>query len=136
MPSTDDAAQGNDPGLTAALARLRRLVHRFVPQGALLLTALTFGAYLMCLLRDRTFARTFGAGTELDAYQAAFTVGELFLDVLVTGGLAAPFVPIFLQLRGESERQALEFGQTVLTLATSVIGLTMAVLFVAAPLTA
>ncbi len=82
---------------------------RLLPRGAILLAVLTFGGYAMGLVRDRIFARTFGAGTELDAYNAAFVLPELALDVLVAGGLTAPFVPIFLGLRdgadgGESSR--------------------------------
>src|SRR5260221_8420417 len=108
-----------------------------LPSGAILLASLTFGGYAMGLVRDRIFARTFGAGTELDAYNAAFVLPELALDVLVAGGLTAPFVPIFLGLRagGGGERAAGEFGQTILTLAVVVMGLASALLFVLAPFT-
>ena len=107
---------------------------RFLPQGAVLLSALTFGSYVMGLVRDRIFARTFGAGPELDAYNAAFVLPELTLDVLVAGGLAAPFIPIFLQLRRDGEA-ADEFGQTIFTGAVLVMTLAAAVLFVFAPQT-
>lgn len=76
-----------------------RFVSRFVPEGAAVLSVLIFGSYVMGLVRDRLFAQTFGAGTELDAYNAAFVLPELLLDVLVEAGLAAPFIPIFLRLR-------------------------------------
>ena len=59
----------------------------------------------MGLVRDRMFAHTFGAGPELDAYNAAFVLPELALDVLVAGGLVAPFVPIFIGLRSRPERR-------------------------------
>jgi putative peptidoglycan lipid II flippase len=110
---------------------------RLLPSGAILLGVLTFGGYAMGLVRDRIFARTFGAGTELDAYNAAFVLPELALDVLVAGGLTAPFVPIFLGLRESDggDRAAREFGQTILTLAVVVMAITSAVLFVAAPFT-
>ena len=85
-------------------------------------------------MRDRLFARTFGAGPELDAYNAAFVLPELVLDVLVASGLAAPFVPIFLRLRaGDGDEEA--FGQTILTGATGVMVITAVVLFVLAPQT-
>ncbi len=115
---------------------LRRLFDRLVPQGALLLSVLSFGGYAMGLLRDRTFARTYGAGIELDAYNAAFVLPELLLDVLVASGLTAPFVPIFLSLRREDDAAAIDFGRTVLTGAVLVMGITTAILFVIAPLTA
>jgi putative peptidoglycan lipid II flippase len=110
---------------------------RLLPRGAALLAVLTFGGYAMGLVRDRIFARTFGAGTDLDAYNAAFVLPELALDVLVAGGLAAPFVPIFLGLRERdgNDSAAHEFGQTILTLAVLVMAVASAVLFVLAPLT-
>ncbi len=93
-----------------SIRRVRDLLQRALPGGALLLASLTFGGYLMGLVRDRIFARTFGAGPELDAYNAAFVLPELALDVLVAGGLVAPFVPIFTGLRAEAAEQARAFG--------------------------
>jgi putative peptidoglycan lipid II flippase len=113
--------------------RLWDVIHRFVPQGALLLSVLTFGSYVMGLIRDRIFARTFGAGPELDAYNAAFVLPELALDVLIASGLAAPFVPIFVELKREDRDAAAAFGQTILTGAVIVMGVTAAILFVLAP---
>ncbi len=117
----------------------RRATERLLPRGAILLSVLTFAGYAMGLVRDRTFARTFGAGTELDAYNAAFVLPELALDVLVAGGLAAPFVPIFLSLRhgdhGPGDQLAEAFGQTILTLAVIVMAVATVFLFVLAPAT-
>ena len=53
---------------------VREWLARLVPQGALLLSVLTFVSDAMGLVRDRVFARTFGAGPELDAYNAAFVL--------------------------------------------------------------
>ncbi len=61
--------------------------------------------YAMGLVRDRIFARTFGAGPELDAYNAAFVLPELALDVLVAGGLVAPFIPVFIGLRTQADER-------------------------------
>ena len=113
----------------------RSALARFVPAGGVLLSVLLFGNYAMGQLRDRIFAQTFGAGNELDAYNAAFVLPELLLDVLVASGLAAPFIPIFLQLRGEERARANAFGQTILTGGVLVMGAVSAVLFVIAPLT-
>ena len=120
----------------AVPAALLRLVARFVPQGAVLLSALTFGSYALGLLRDRIFARPVGAGSELDAYNAAFVLPELTLDVLVASGLAAPFIPIFTRLRGVDEASAIEFGRSVLTVAVLVMVGAVGVLFAIAPETA
>jgi putative peptidoglycan lipid II flippase len=117
------------------MTRIRALLARFLPQGAILLSVLTFAAYFAGLLRDRVFARTYGAGIELDAYNAAFVLPELALDVLVAAGLTAPFVPVFATLRGKDPVAASRFAQTVLTLAVIVMGVTSAVQWVAAPWT-
>ncbi len=117
------------------VTRARALLATVLPRGALILSALTFGGYAMGLVRDRMFARTFGAGPELDAYNAAFVLPELALDVLVAGGLVAPFVPLFVGLKSEADEDARAFGRTILTLAVTVMGVAGALLFVFAPQT-
>jgi putative peptidoglycan lipid II flippase len=113
-----------------------RLVERFLPQGAVLLSVLAFSSYGMGLLRDRSLARTFGAGVELDAFTAAVQLPDLALDVLVASGLTAPFVPIFTALRTEDESEATRFAQTIVTLAVLVMGAAAVLLFATASLTA
>jgi putative peptidoglycan lipid II flippase len=115
----------------------RELATRFVPHGAVVLSVLLFGSYVMGLLRDRIFARTFGAGAELDAYNAAFVLPELLLDVLVEGGLAAPFIPIFLKLRSDGDRREADaFARTILSAAVVVMGVAAVVMFIFAEATA
>ena len=114
---------------------LRRLVDRVFPSGALALSILTFGSYGMGLVRDRIFARTYGAGSELDAYNAAFVLPELLFDVFIAAGLAAPFVPIFLKLDSAAGDAAGRFARTILTLAALSMGLAAIVLLIVAPLT-
>ncbi len=106
-----------------------------LPRGALILSSLTFAGYLMGLVRDRMFAHTFGAGPELDAYNAAFVLPELALDVLVAGGLVAPFVPIFIGLRADASEAARAFGRAVLTMAVGVMAVAAGLLFIFAPQT-
>ena len=113
----------------------RRLLDRYVPRGAILLSVLTFGSYLMGLVRDRILMRTFGAGEELDAFNAAFVIPELSLGIVVASGVAAPFVPMFTGLRRENEPEAQTFGQTILTLAVLAMGVVSVLLFIFAPLT-
>jgi putative peptidoglycan lipid II flippase len=117
---------------SAVAARLRAIL----PKGAVLLSALTFTSYVMGLLRDRTFARTYGAGIELDAYNAALIVPELVLDVLVIAGLSAAFVPIFSRSLHERAEAATAFSRTVLTVAILLMAVADVILFIIAPLTA
>ncbi|MCA1588522.1 MAG: hypothetical protein LC744_07685, partial [Chloroflexi bacterium] len=115
---------------------LRPVVGRFLPRGAIILSVLVFGNYLLAYGRNLVFARTYGAGAELDAYNAAFVIPELTLGVLVASGLAAPFVPLFIGLKQEDARAAEAFGQTILTGAVLVMGSAALVLFLLAPQTA
>jgi putative peptidoglycan lipid II flippase len=114
------------------MRRARSLSTRFVPAGAALLSALIFASYLMGLVRDRIFAQTFGAGPELDAYNAAFVLPELLFDVLVEAGLAAAFIPIFVKLRAAhaDPEVANRFGRTILTLGVGVMGIGSLVLLI------
>lgn len=117
-------------------ATVRSVSTRFLPQGAAVLSVLIFGSYVMGLVRDRIFARTFGAGAELDAYNAAFVLPELLLDVLVEAGLAAPFIPIFLQLRaGADPVDGDRFARTILAGAITIMGIAAIVMFVFADAT-
>jgi putative peptidoglycan lipid II flippase len=117
------------PGATTALS----LVDRFVPRGAIVLSVLSLAYFALGIVRNRVFANTYGAGAELDAYNAAFRLPEIALDVLVAAGLTAPFVPIFTSLRHDGEEDANDFGRTVLTGAVGVMAIASTVLFLAAP---
>ena len=115
--------------------RLTGLGARYVPRGVAILSLLFFASYVMGLLRDRTFAREFGAGSELDAFVAAFRLPELLFDVLVEAGLAAPFIPIFVRLRGLDTKEADRFARTILTGAVGVMGVASIILFIFADAT-
>ena len=112
---------------------VRALALRFLPRGALILSVLTLGYFIMGQLRNRVLATSFGLGTELDVYNLAFRIPEVALDVLVAAGLTAPFVPIFSSLRRSDPVAANDFGRTVLTAAVVVLALAMAVLALFAP---
>ena len=89
----------------------------------------------MGIVRNRVFANTYGAGAELDAYNAAFRIPEVALDVLVAAGLTAPFVPIYSRLRHDDggDAGANDFGRTVLTGAVGVMTIASILIFIAAP---
>jgi putative peptidoglycan lipid II flippase len=83
---------------------LRRIIDRFLNKraffmGSAVLALTTILSYALGLLRDRLFAITFGASRVLDAYNAAFTLPDLILNIFVAGALTAAFVPIFSDLK-------------------------------------
>ena len=85
-------------------------------------------------MRNRVFANTYGAGAELDAYNAAFRIPEIALDVLVAAGLTAPFVPIYSRLRHDvGDEPANDFGRTVLTGAVGLMAIASIAIFTTAP---
>lgn len=91
---------------------------------ALILAILTFGSYVAGFFRDRTFAQTFGASRELDAYNAAFIVPDFLFHMFIASGIAAAVVPLFTELWRSDRNAAREYANTVIT--ASVI--TMAIL--------
>jgi putative peptidoglycan lipid II flippase len=119
--------------LSRAFALVRQLVELVFPRGAIVLSVLGLAYFAMGLVRNRVFATTFGAGPELDAYNAAFRIPEIALDVLVASGLTAPFVPIFTTIRRTDETGANTFGQTVLTGAVAVMAVASTLIAIAAP---
>jgi len=124
----------SEPVGTSMIARWRGRLAGILPRGVILLSALTFASYVMGLVRDRTFARTFGAGSELDVYNAALVLPELVLDVLVIAGLSSAFVPVFSRLRHEGDGTQV-FARTVLTASVLVMLVTVSILFILAPQT-
>jgi putative peptidoglycan lipid II flippase len=117
------------------ISRWRERLAAILPRGVVLLSALTFASYVMGLVRDRTFARTFGAGSELDVYNAALVLPELVLDVLVIAGLSSAFVPVFARLKHDDGDSTQDFARTVLTASVLIMLVTVSVLFVLAPRT-
>jgi putative peptidoglycan lipid II flippase len=120
--------------VTAAVATARGLLDRVFPRGAILLSVLSLGYFAAGIIRNRVFANTYGAGAELDAYNAAFRIPEIALDVLVAAGLTAPFVPIYSRLRhDDGDEPANDFGRTVLTGAVGLMAVASVGIFIAAP---
>ncbi len=89
---------------------------------------------LLGLLRDRLLAHHFGAGAALDAYNAAFIMPNLLLNIFVAGALTAAFVPIFSGLISKDRRQeAAEFANSVLNSSILIILITGLAVFIFAP---
>lgn len=84
-------------------------ISRWVPRGSVVLAATTLASYGLGLLRDRILAQTFGAGTSLDSYNAAFLVPDFAFNVLVASGIAAAGVPLFMELQRRSRTEAYDY---------------------------
>lgn len=99
-------------------------IKAFLPTGAAVLAITSFLSYALGLLRDRIFARTFGAGAELDAYNASFVIPDLLLNIFVAGALAAGFIPVFSGLLAKNNKKEAS------ELASSVINSSVTLMFV------
>jgi len=105
-----------------------------IPGGAAILTVTAFASYALGLLRDRLFAVHFGAGAELDAYNASFLIPDLLLNIFVAGALSAAFIPLFSGLLGNKKtHQAHQLANSVLNSAVLVISVFGILVFITAP---
>lgn len=83
-------------------------------QAAYLLAGLTLASQVLALLRDRTFAHTFGAGQVLDLYYAAFRVPDLVFALVSSLVSAYVIIPRITGMDRESTRRLLSESATFL----------------------
>jgi len=129
----DGGWDGPDERRPSLRERLRPIVARALPRGALILSSVTFVGFAVGLLETKVLAHVFGAGTETDAFNAAFVLPQFILEILVVGGMISCFVPLFVGLRDEDRADALAFGRTILTLAVLVMAVAIGIMVVFAP---
>lgn len=87
---------------------------RSLHQAAYLLAGLTLAAQAIGLLRDRTFAYTFGAGEMLDLYYAAFRVPDLVFALVSSLVSAYVIIPRITGMDREGTRRLLSESATFL----------------------
>lgn len=81
-------------------------------------------------MRNWVLAGSFGAGNELDIYNAAFVLPDLLANILITGALSVAFIPVFTTLiTDHKEKQAWEMASTLIN-AAIFIYLVMSVVFI------
>lgn len=87
---------------------------RSLHQAAYLLAGLTLASQALALLRDRTFAHTFGAGETLDLYYAAFRVPDLVFALVSSLVSAYVLIPRITGMDREKTRELLSQSATFL----------------------
>ncbi|HVB19855.1 MAG TPA: lipid II flippase MurJ [Candidatus Paceibacterota bacterium] len=87
---------------------------RGLHQAAYLLAALTLASQVLALLRDRTFAHTFGAGQVLDFYYAAFRMPDLVFALVSSLVSAYVIIPRITGMDRETTRRLLSESATFL----------------------
>ncbi len=74
------------------------------------------------VFRDRILASTFGAGSALDSYYAAFRLPDVLYSLVILGALSAGFIPVFAEyLETKTKEEAWQLAERIL----SVVGATM-----------
>lgn len=96
-------------------------VARYIPRGSFVLAGTTAASYTLGLLRDRILARSFGASTSLDSYNAAFLIPDFMFNLLVASGIAAAAVPLFTELYRRSHKDAYTYMNSLLASAVGVM---------------
>ena len=100
---------------------------RGLHQAAYLLAALTLASQALALLRDRTFAHTFGAGQVLDLYYAAFRVPDLVFALVSSLVSAYVIIPRITGMDREKTRELLSESATFLFAVGGVICIVLAI---------
>jgi putative peptidoglycan lipid II flippase len=118
-----------DPASAASTARLAR--------SAGLIGVATMASRVLGLVRDMVFARLFGAGDIMDAFNVAFRIPNLVRDLFAEGAMSAAFVPTFTRyLAHRGRADAWRLGNLVLSalLVVTAVVVTLGIVF-AGPLT-
>ena len=89
---------------------------------------------LLGLIRDRLLAGNFGAGEELDIYFAAFRIPDFVYGILIMGGIAAVFLPVFSEYYKKNENDAWRFVSNLLNTFLFLLILLCSVLALLTPL--
>jgi putative peptidoglycan lipid II flippase len=90
--------------------------HRQLLRSASLISAITIISRIFGYIRDSRIAFLLGAGTEADAFTAAYRIPNLLRRLVGEGAVSAAFVPVFSRFVAEKrEEDAWEFAGTMLT---------------------
>ena len=76
-----------------------------IAAAAFVLGAASLVSRLLGLVRDRILAGSFGAGSELDIYYAAFRVPDLVYSLVVLGAISAGFIPVLSAIFKRTKRR-------------------------------
>lgn len=94
-----------------------------------ILVATNLGSNFLGMLRDRFFAQKIPTDL-LDTYFAAFRIPDFIFNLLILGTVSAAFIPVFLQYKEKSEREAWEAAEVFVSTSVLVlVGLSILLFF-------
>lgn len=100
---------------------------RGLHQAAYLLALLTLASQILALLRDRTFAHTFGAGSVLDMYYAAFKIPDLVFALIASLVSAYVLIPRMSGMKTEDARRLLSETASFFVIAGGIVSIVLAI---------
>ncbi len=89
---------------------------------------------ILALARNALLASHFGVSRELDVYYAAFRIPDFIYNILISGALAAGFIPLFAEKLLRSKEEAWKFSNNILTTFTFILAIGAGVVAIFAPL--
>lgn len=118
-----DAGSGSRHSVHNAVVYDMRTSSLGFMRAGMLLAFFSFCAKATGLLRDRILASSFGAGDTLDIYYAAFRFPDLLFNLIVLGGIASAFIPVFVSYFEKHENAAWRLARTFGTWAVTLTAL-------------
>lgn len=100
---------------------------------AVLLAISALISRILGLVRDRLLAARFGAGPELDVYFAAFQIPDLVYGILIYGGMAAVFLPMFAEYFEKDSQKGWKFANQMLNCFFVLLVVFCGILFIFTP---
>lgn len=94
--------------------RFLNLETKTINRAAIILAVSSLLSGMLGLFRDRLLAGTFGAGSELDIYYAAFRIPDFIAMVLIMGSISAAVIPLFSEYLAKSKEEAWIFFSNLL----------------------
>jgi putative peptidoglycan lipid II flippase len=118
------------------LGKIFRFQSKTITLSAFIVAASYLISAVLGLLRDRLLAGRFGAGSELDAYFAAFRVPDFIFNILILGGLTFAFLPLFSEYFTKNKEEAWRMTNYVLNIFLFLLVILSLILFAITPLVA
>lgn len=111
----------------------RLLSPKGIGAGSIIISVTTILSYILGLLRDRVFAQYFGTTIYTDAYQSAFIIPDIILNICVVGALSGVFIPMFIDALHESQEEADDLADTFITVMGLVLIIASAISYILLP---
>lgn len=106
---------------------------RNVAAAAAVLAVSSVASRLLGVARDWLISEKFGAGADTDIYFAAFRIPDFIYNILIFGGIAVAFLPLFSEYYAKNKEDAWKFAANTLNAFLVFLAALAAILFLFAP---